>query len=325
MTGAWDELIESWMLVLRVGDVGEATRNDYLRTLRYYRKWLDAEHPNTSPDQLTRKLVAGYLDHLAAVPSAHGRPMSLVTIGNRYRHLQQWCRWLAEDPELYAVSPMHGMRHPHRPERLVPAIDAEDILAVLGTCEGTGFAERRDKAIMMVFLDTGVRRAELANVDLADVDMRRQQITVIGKGDKQRTVPFGATTAVALDRYKRARTGHAAAVARRGDAIPDADALWLTVKGGRRLSADGLRQMLERRSAQAGIPHARAHRWRHTMATEWMVSGGNELDLQAIMGWTTLTMARRYTEEAKAKSAAVAHKRHGSVDRMLGTKRRRAG
>lgn len=316
----WDELTESWLLTLRVGGVGEATRADYTKTLRYFRGWLDVAYPGTGPGEVTKLMVQQYLAHLADTPSARGRPMSPTTIGNRYRHLQQWYRWLVEDTELYELSPMHGMRHPHVPKRLVPAIDPDDIVKVLRTCEGRqpGFADLRDRAMILLFLDTGLRRFEVSGLDVGDVDLKRMQARVVGKGDKERTAPFGATTALALDRYRRART--------KLDPDGATAACFLAERRpAHRLTPDGIHQMLVRRSERAGIPRARAHRWRHTMATEWMLSGGNELDLAAIMGWATLQMAGRYTEHAAGRRAAAAHARHGPADRLIGGDRRGRG
>lgn len=309
MAADWDELLESWMLTLRVNGVGSKTREGYTKTLRYFRAWLDRAYPGMEPGGPTKQVIERYIAHLQDTPSVRGKPMSPVTIGNRYRDLAQWFRWLVEDTELYEVSPMYRMRHPHVPKRVVPAIPAEDIAAVFATTDGTSFVDRRDRALMLVLLDTGLRRFEVSGMDLDDVDLRRQTIAIVGKGDKERVVPFGASTALALDRYRRLRAGRVKA------GVP---AFWLSTRTPTRLTPDGIHQMLVRRSEAAGIPRARAHRWRHTMASEWMVAGGNELDLQAIMGWATLQMAQRYTEDAKARRALAAHTRYGAADRMLG-------
>jgi site-specific recombinase XerD len=315
MSNTWEDLAESWMLTLRVGGVAESTRRDYQSTLTYFRTWLDVAHPGTGPGEVSRAHITAYLAYLQDTPTKRGVPMAPVTIGNRFRHLQQWFRWLVEDTDIYELSPMHGMRHPHVPKRLVPAIDEDDIKAILRTCGGASFADLRDRAIILLFLDTGLRRAEMAGLEVEDVDMRRQTVTVIGKGDKERAAPFGQITALALDRYRRARA------TRRG---ASSVAWWLAERTSTGLTADGIRQMLERRSERAGISSARAHRWRHTMATEWMIHGGNELDLQAIMGWETLQMAGRYTAAAAARRAAAAHTRYGPADRLLGETATRA-
>ena len=124
--------------------------------------------------------------------------------GNRYRSLLQFFRWCAEEGEI-PRSPMAQM-HPPKPVEWPPAVIApEQRKALFKACEGRDFAARRDAAILSLLLDTGMRRAEIANLTVDDLDLDLQVAHVIGKGRKPRACPFGHRTAQALDRYLRLR------------------------------------------------------------------------------------------------------------------------
>lgn len=110
---------------------------------------------------------------------------------------------------------------------------------------GRDFVARRDTAIIRLFLDTGVRLAELTGLAVSDVDLDADVIVVLGKGRRPRACPFGARTGQSLDRYLRMRARHARA------AEP---ALWLAEKNRPPLTIYGVGQMLHRRGDLAGIP-----------------------------------------------------------------------
>ena len=100
-------------------------------------------------------------------------------------------------------------------------------------------------------------------------------------------MPFGRKTALALDRYLRARSRHR---------LAHLDALWLSQRG--TLTISGLRDMLDRRARQAGIPDLHPHMFRHTFAHEWLSAGGTEVDLMRIAGWRSREMLARYGASA---------------------------
>jgi site-specific recombinase XerC len=75
-------------------------------------------------------------------------------------------------------------------------------------CQGKEFADRRDEAMIRLFVDTGMRVAEMCGITLVDLDMRTDQVTVLGKGDRVRILPFGAKIGTSLERYLRLRTKH---------------------------------------------------------------------------------------------------------------------
>src|SRR4029453_8539052 len=130
-----------------------------------------------------------------------------ATAHNRYRSLHAFFKWAVAEGDLQSSS-MDGMRPPQLPEQPVGVVRAEQLTRLLRTCEGRDFTSRRDNAIILLLVDTGMRRAECVGMTLADVDLDQRFLWVLGKGRRPRALPIGRKTAQALDRYLRVREGH---------------------------------------------------------------------------------------------------------------------
>lgn len=151
----------------------------------------------------------------------------------------------------------------------------------------------RDVAVLEVLYATGIRVAELAGLDRTDVDHERRTLRVTGKGDKQRTVPFGVPAADALDRWLRRGRPHL----RReesGDG-PDGDALFLGVRGGR-LGVRQIRSIVDGLLASLGDTSARGpHVLRHSAATHLLDGGADLRAVQELLGHSSLQTTQLYT------------------------------
>jgi site-specific recombinase XerD len=226
----------------------------------------------------------------------------------RFKSLQQFFRHCVEEGEL-EVSPMVGMRAPRANDVPVPIVRDDVLIALIKVRSGKSFEDRRDTAILRVFLDTGCRRAEVTNLRISDIDLDNQTIEIVGKGKRTRRSVFGVKTAQSLDRYLRLLERDCP------DHMADEQGyLWVGRQG--HLSASGISDVLHRMCVDAGVPQLHWHQLRHTFAHQWLANGGNEGDLMSLAGWQSRSMLDRYAKSAQVERAHAAGRRMSLGDRL---------
>lgn len=297
MTARLDDLGSSFARHLRAEGRAPRTVTIYGQAVRFFGDWLEDQGRPRTVDELTRAAVREWLAQLSDTNEAS-------TVKTRHRGMFRFCRWLVDEGEIDA-HPMQGMSVPVPTDKPVPVLSDDDLIALLKACAGKEFADRRDEAMIRLLLDCGIRVSELCGLDLDDLDLDQGMGLVRGKGRKVRPVYLGARTVRAVDRYLRARAGHRWA---------HLDAVFLTQRG--RLSTDGARERIRIRGEQAGIEELHPHRFRHTFAHDFLMSGGQERDLKRLAGWSSDVMLERYgasAADARARAAAQRMKRGDRV------------
>ena len=277
-----DLLLASWLRRLRGEQKSPHTLSGYGAAVRSFLAFCDDQQ---LPAQLCRDNVTAYM-------AAHTGQVSTARL--HLTVLKLFARWLA-DEEDYDPAPVCSVRPPKPDQRSVPDLSENEIARLVKVCDGTALRDKRDKALVVLFTETGLRSAEMLALDVTDVDLDGCVLHVRrGKGGKGRWVHFSPGAASILDRYTRAR--------HRLVLHPASGPLWVSARGAR-LSYTGLVDTLKQRAADAGVVGFHLHRLRHSMAVRWMRAGGSETGLMAHAGWTSNTMVARYVKAASEQLA----------------------
>lgn len=285
-----DELLTSWLLSLRAQRKSPSTLKVYRSGITAFMAFCDEQG---IPRELTKPSVIAYMASIADGQPATGRA--------RLAAIKLFARWLA-DEEGFDADPIVAVRPPKLDDKAVESLSESEVRRLLKACDGSHMRDKRDKAILVMLVETGLRAAELLALDVEDVNLVDCVLIVHrGKGGKGRRVKFSTGCAATVDRYARARraAGHPA----------DKGALWIGSPG--RLSYTGLAHAMRARALEAGVTGFHIHRTRHTAAVRWLKSGGSETGLMAQSGWKSRHMVDRYVKSSAEELAAEEFDRLG--------------
>jgi site-specific recombinase XerD len=297
-TPSLDKALHEFLLDGRARQFTAPTLDHYRSRLGSFVQWAAAQDdaPATVAD-VTPRLLRSYLVSLQERNLASN---TQHTHARAVRAFLNFCKregWLKQ-------SPFDAVKMPRADKVEKLAFSDEDVRRLLRACDTA-----RERALLLVLMDTGIRATELCNLDVADVDLDTQAVTVrLGKGRKDRTTYLGARAARAVSRYLAERT----------DATPSTP-LFVSesnrnVDG--RLTRSGLRRILDTIGKRAGVADVHPHRFRRTFAT-WSLRGGMSVyALARLMGHSDIATLRRYLALVEA-DLQRAHEQVGPVDKML--------
>jgi len=303
-------MVASWLRSIRSRNLSVNTQRIYERAGLELAAFLRTYEPGDADARPAPEEIGDiHREHIEAHITALMERTSPGNAHQAFRSIKTLFNWLVDEEEIDR-SPMRTMKPPTVDEVEVPVIPDDALVKLLKTCAGRDFESRRDTAIVTLFIDTGVRLSELTVRNVQHIDLDLLVFHVVGKGGRERAVPFGRQAAQAVDRYLRAYAKHM------GRALENDDPLWVGVKTRRAMTKWGVGQMIDRRAEQAGLPHIHPHQFRHTFAHQWKVNGGNEDALMRITGWRSREMLNRYGASAASERARLEHKALSPADRL---------
>ncbi len=226
------------------------------------------------------------------------------TVQGRYRAVSALFGWLAKRNKV-ASSPVANVERPATPRHEPRRADLADLAALLESIPRGDWVDLRDRLVIRMLFWSGLRRAELSALNVADVDLAEEQIHVRkGKGDKGRVVPLHPSLRVQVLEYLFHRP-----------TLPGETALFLGLHGNGtprgRLLGGGMRQMLQRRATRANVPYWNPHAYRHAVAMKLLNDGEVELGIVSkILGHSSPEITRRiyadFTDSSVKRAYAAA-------------------
>ena len=282
--------IEGYLLAAQARRLSPNTLIDYKRSFRKFLEFLNDDPPMK---RITQRDVEAFL--------ACQNGISKKTLLNIHIGLSALWTWCVEE-DIVDQHILHRVRRPKPEQKVIkPYKQAEikEMLEVLvhskmysrpkkRACQNRLPHSERNRAIIFLLLDTGIRAEELCSIKIHETDLKNRRITVMGKGCKQRSIPFSSRTGQIIWKYMATREND-----------NSGDYLFVTTEG-RPIDRGRLLNILTAIGERSGVVGVNVHRFRHTFAINYLRNGGDAYTLQMILGHSTMEMVKRYLALAQA-------------------------
>jgi tyrosine recombinase xerC len=298
-----ESLIDAWGVYLRANlAVSEHTLRAYVSDLRSFTTYCQVDELSTENIRsvVTLRAIRAWLASLVQ----QGKSRS--TISRRTASIRSFTAWayrrgyLDSDPGLLVTSARGDQK---LPQVQTPSDTAELLsYAATRTREENSPAAIRDWAILETIYATGIRVSEVCSLDTTSIDQQGMTLRVIGKGNKERVVPFTRACLSALQAW----LSHG----RPSLAIPEAGRALFVGDKGRRIDPRVIRAMIHRMCAQAGVRDLAPHALRHTAATHILAGGADLRAVQEMLGHSSLQTTQRYTHVDAQRLSAIYKQAH---------------
>ena len=309
------------------------TLRAYRRELANFVTWLgSALEPDAQPSAITHLHIRSWL------ASLHAQGLEKTSIARALAPVRSWIKWMArqelveQNVALLVATPRRGVRLPRVPsaEQVNGLIDSIGSLGVQQGSQpapapqsaepfsppaaaGSGNTARsawpaRDRLILELLYGCGIRNAELAGLDLRDLDWANELLLIHGKGRKQRYVPMGQAVARALESYLPERAARLSSLA---SASPTALLLPLRADSRSRLTTRSIGRILKQLAIAHGLPaETHPHTLRHAFGTHMLEEGADLRAIQELLGHERLSTTQRYTQLTVTQVTEVYDRTH---------------
>jgi len=290
-----DELVDRYLTHLRVERrASPNTLRAYAADLARYLEW--AQRTGMDPITLTHRQMRLYLAELDRAGYARR------TVARRLSAVRSLFAYLVAE-DITPSDPSSVLATPKVPSRLPRIVPTNELPSLLDAPDPATASGLRDRAILEILYATGARVSEISGLRLCDLDLAQGQITVMGKGSKERLVPLHRVAVNRLTDYltdgrPRLTTGTAT------------DSVFLSTRG-KPLSADAIRRIFKRWLSAAGIASSLSpHSMRHTFATHMVENGADLRTIQELLGHVALSTTQIYTHMSMKRLQDVHRNAH---------------
>ncbi len=263
----------------------------YRHYLKRFSSWLAENSSTGSPEDIDLGCVRRYRLYLAHLRTRNGVLLKRISQSYHVIALRSFLRYLSVQRDIATLSP-DKIELPKEVSRSVSFLDRERITRLLGSPQISSKIGLRDKAILETLFSTGLRVSELVALNRDDVDLRRQEFGVRGKGNKLRVVFLSNTAAEWLGRYLRSRPDHLKPVFIRYSGAMS------TERGGERmrLTARSVQKIVAEYAKRSGLAvKASPHTLRHSFATDLLIAGADLRSVQEMLGHESIRTTQVYT------------------------------
>ena len=239
---------------------------------------------------ITRPVLETYQRHLYQYRKANGEPLSSRTQRTTLQPLRAWFSWMAKQGVILA-NPAADLELPG-PEKRLPRtiLSVEQVEDIVSQCDLTTLQGMRDRALLELLWSSGIRRGEVACLNIYSADFSRRILTIVqGKGKQDRVIPVGERALWWLARYLHD-------VRPAVLSLPDCKALFLAMDGLAGLTASGITMAVVPYLRAAGIEKGSCHLFRHAMATQMLENGADLRWIQAMLGHRSVESTQIYTQ-----------------------------
>ncbi|MTI49971.1 MAG: hypothetical protein FH761_19275 [Firmicutes bacterium] len=232
--------------------------------------------------------------------------LSKTTIQSYIRQLRSFLNWLYEESYI-DFDLTKKFKLPKAPKKIPLILSEEEIEVLYNSINDKTEFGLRNKCIISLMLDSGLRRDEAISLDVQNVMFTQNLIKITGKGEKDRIVPLGLYTKKLIYKYLNGYRP-----------MPDypTDRIFLS-SNKTPVSEDAVKMFMYRLKKKTGIKRLKPHLLRHTFATRYLMNGGDAFSLQIILGHTSLEMTRKYSHLASAYTVKN-FKKLSTLDKLKG-------
>ncbi len=272
---------KNWLLIER--GFSQLTVDSYLLDIKDLTSWCEA---NEGQDPLQVETIRCFIADL------HGRNAP-ATVARKLSALRTLFRYMLKE-QMIRKNPLAGIANPKLVRYIPSFLTIDEVFCLLDAPGKQDRFEYRDKAVMELLYSTGMRVSELTGSNLNDLDFKAGMIIVLGKGKKERLIPFGCAASEVLKKYFPFRNSLIIARIERGY-VAEREALFLNSRG-TRLSSRSVERMVQEYGRRAGIQvMVTPHGLRHSFATHLLEMGADLRVVQELLGHVSLSTTQKYT------------------------------